>query len=56
LACRDEPDGSIAILNVALLAAKLAIFSVEHTADVDDGTVYKSVLDVIAGFDCPNIL
>jgi hypothetical protein len=34
----------------------LAIFSVEHTADVAAGTVYKSVLDVKAGFDCPNIL
>jgi hypothetical protein len=34
-----------------LLDVKLAMFSVEHTADVAEGTVYKSVIVVIAGFD-----
>lgn len=50
------PAGLTAILNDVAVADLLHTTILEHTVDVDAGTVYKSVRDAAPGADCPNTL
>lgn len=47
------PPTRTATRNVAAVEARFATTRVETTADFADGTVYKVVAVVAAGFDCP---